>query len=72
MSVTLKLADDDAVLVARILNAVAGDTKHPVTDEAKTERLNEIMRASVISSRSLIDVKMVASAFNVAYRANQR
>ena len=69
MSVTLKLADEDAAVVGSILKAFAsaiGDTS-----EEEYKKFYQRMRASS-GNRNLTHISDIAGAFQIAVRANQR
>lgn len=74
MSVTLKLADEDAAVVGSILKAFAEAKKPGPPDGTDIEAYKHFwnrMRASC-GSRSMEHINDIAGAFQIAVRANQR
>lgn len=71
MSVTLKLADEDAAVVGSILKAFAETAPIAQSDEAALKNFyNRMIRSS--GSRSMGHLMDIAGAFQIAVRANQR
>lgn len=72
MSVTLKLADEDAAVVGSILKAFAENNKRPAFDdtEAYKDFFNRMARSC--GSRTMQHIMDIAGAFQIAVRANQR
>lgn len=71
MSVTLKLADQDADLIQRVLKTVAGLQQAFLRKEETVHFMRQLERE--ISSAMMVDhVLELAGAFKVAVRANER
>ena len=71
MSVTLKLADEDAAVVGSILKAFAESQFGSILDDDKCRSFYRRMIASS-GSRSPSRIIDIAGAFQIAVRANQR
>lgn len=71
MSVTLKLADEDAAVVGSILKAYAEGMPRINPEDAEISLFYKRMR-SASGSRSPGHIMDIAGAFQIAVRANQR
>lgn len=71
MSVTLKLADEDAAVVSSILKAFAGGMPRINPADEEVALFYKRMR-SASGSRTPQHIMDIAGAFQIAVRANQR
>lgn len=69
MSVTLKLADTDAALVARILGRVHTLVESQSKD---TESVSKLKALNVLCGPNLSTIKELEGTFEVVVRANRR
>lgn len=70
MSVTLKIADEDAAVVASILRAVGTQPDASKEEKRYEDWFYKIRGAS--GHRTLEHLREIAGAFQIAVRANQR